>query len=195
MAPRPKTPAALAKEAQRRFIAEEKRVAKAAAKAETKARLEAERVAREAAKFEKKRPTCAECGGRKSVPVDGDVIYPHRMDLYELRFWLCPCGARCGVHKNSADLPKGRPGHKATRDARIAAHASFDPIWKAKSAATGLDLNECRKRAYRWLGGEMGLAPEDTHIGWMTEADCKRVIALCDAIREAARRRALGELL
>lgn len=191
MSPRPKTPAALARE---REVAA-RRAEKKAAKEATRIRLAAEKAERDAAKFEKKRPTCAECGGRQSVPVGGEVIYPHRPDLYDMRFWLCPCGARCGCHKNSADLPKGRPGHKATRDARIAAHAAFDPIWKAKSTATGLDMNECRSRAYRWLGQEMGLSGEEMHIGYLTEAQCKVVIALCDGIREAARRRAAGQLV
>lgn len=195
MPARPKSPAAIAKALMAAKVAAEKKAAKAQAKAETAARIAAERAAKAAEKFEKKRPTCAECGGRESVPVGGDVIYPHRRDLFSLRFWRCPCGAYVGCHKNTNDQPKGRPAKSETHKARIAAHASFDPIWKAKSEATGLEMNECRKRAYRWLGQEMGLAPEDVHIGWMNAADCARVITLCDGIREAARRRAMGQLV
>lgn len=192
---RSKSPAAIAKALMAAKVAGERKTARAAAKAETAARLAREKEEREAAKFEKKRPTCAECGGRESMPVGGEVIYPHREDLWGLRFWLCPCGARCECHKNTKDQPKGRPAHHSTREARIRAHAAFDPIWKAVSTRDGVDMTTARRRGYQWLGREMGLSGEEMHIGYLNEADCNRVIALCDGIREAARRRASGELL
>ena len=64
----------------------------------------------------------------------------------------------------------GTPATKATKQARIAAHAVFDQLWKGGGMSRG--------DAYRWLCEAMGLTPEECHIGRFDEAQCNRVIRL-----------------
>lgn len=50
--------------------------------------------------------TCPYCG-KPAQLVGGDVIYPHREDLHEKKFWLCtPCNAYVGCHRIQ-ELDKG----------------------------------------------------------------------------------------
>lgn len=102
----------------------------------------------------------------------------------------CPCGAtmrlkpsRYGLfygcarwpaceytHGAHADgTPLGTPADKATRAARIRAHAAFDQLWKPDRRA--------RPYAYAWLRLTLGMTPEDTHIGKFDIHTCARVIA------------------
>ena len=48
---------------------------------------------------------CNECNKEVHANlVTGDNVYPHRQDLYNLHFWICPnCSAFVGTHKNSPD--------------------------------------------------------------------------------------------
>ena len=44
---------------------------------------------------------CDYCGGAAKL-VGGEVIYPHRPDLAELKFWHCaPCRAYVGCHRKN----------------------------------------------------------------------------------------------
>jgi hypothetical protein len=58
----------------------------------------------------------------------------------------------------------------AVAQARIRAHAAFDPIWKSGEMR--------RPEAYLWLTRAMGLKRQ-VHIAELDEADCGRVITLC----------------
>lgn len=120
-------------------------------------------------------PICIECGGVGKL-VTGDVIYPHRPDLYHKSFYRCACGAYCGCHPNSV-VPLGFPCGPATRRARNAAHSSFDPLWKSGKMS--------RASAYKWLSDSLRIAPGDCHIGMMTAEQAWRVVELCRA-RKAA---------
>jgi hypothetical protein len=121
-------------------------------------------------------PVCLECGAIAKL-VGGERIYPHRPDLYHKRFWLCECGAYCGCH-GVTTRPLGNPAGPETRRARNAAHQNFDPLWKSRQ----MD----RRAAYAWLSREMGIPPEQTHIGMMTAAQAWQVVDLCNARRRAA---------
>lgn len=112
---------------------------------------------------------CQHCGCEASL-VTGKEIYPHRPDLYHKSFYLCQCGAYVGTHPGTTN-PLGRPSNAALRKAKAAAHAVFDPIWKTKEMG--------RSAAYKWLAGELGIRPSETHIGWFDEETCKRVVEIC----------------
>lgn len=113
-------------------------------------------------------PNCDYCG-KRAVPTDGKVIYPHRSDLAHLKFWACfPCKAHVGCHKGTA-MPLGRLANAALRKAKQAAHAAFDPTWQNKGKSA-------RRASYQRLAAALGIDDEDCHIGMFDEAMCKRVI-------------------
>lgn len=114
-------------------------------------------------------PRCIECREVARL-VGGNVIYPHREDLFHKSFWLCDCGAYCGCH-GITTRPLGFPAGAETRRARNNAHAVFDPLWRSG----GMD----RRAAYGWLAERMGLPSEQCHIGMMTAAQAREVIAHC----------------
>jgi hypothetical protein len=121
---------------------------------------------------------CAECGGSDIACVSGDVIYPHRPDLYAKWFWRCVCGAYVGCHRDTQE-PMGTPAGPATRSARGEAHAAFDALWKRKVARDQVSVKEARKAGYVWLAQQMELDVEDMHIARFTVHQCKMVVDLC----------------
>jgi hypothetical protein len=126
-------------------------------------------------------PLCLECGTPAEL-VQSQRIYPRRPDLWNRPMWLCRCGAYTGCH-DGTQRAKGRPAAKATRDARMAAHAAFDPLWRRKQARDGLSKTKARGAGYKWLGEQLGLDPKDCHIGEMDAATARRVVAICRRYR------------
>lgn len=55
--------------------------------------------------------------------------------------------------------------------ARCAAHAAFDPVWKDGAVS--------RTQAYKWLGRKLGLGKDNTHIGMFDVQTCAKVVELC----------------
>ena len=120
-----------------------------------------------------KRVLCPYCRDWAHL-VRGDRIYPSRADLADLWFYLCsPCDAYVGCHSDST-RPKGRLANAELRQARVDAHAAFDPLWKSGDMRRG--------DAYRWLAGQLGIPRKKCHIGNFDVARCRRVV-------EAAQRR------
>ena len=81
------------------------------------------------------------------------------------------------VHTSAAmaeDKPLGRLADATLRKWKMAAHASFDPLWK-----TG-PFRGRRKAAYGWLAGQMGLPVEKTHIGMFDVPQCQEVIKIIE---------------
>lgn len=115
-------------------------------------------------------PPCIECG-RSTELVTGRDIYPHRPDLHDRNFWQCLCGAYCGTHRGTT-ASLGYPCGGVTREARKAAHAAFDQLWRGPQAC------KSRSAAYRWLAREMGLHPDNCHIGTMNAAQAREVARL-----------------
>lgn len=115
--------------------------------------------------------TCQYCG-MPATFVNGDAIYPHRPDLFKLKFYMCtPCKAYVGVHKGT-DSPKGSLADAATREARKRAHAAFDPLWiNAK-----LNRGKTRRNAYKWLSSVLNIPAEKTHTGMFDVAMCNKVV-------------------
>lgn len=117
--------------------------------------------------------TCNYCQQPAQL-VDGDTIYPHRPDLYALKFWYCsPCGAWVGCHKGTIS-PLGRLADAELRQAKQAAHAVFDPLWQDGRFNS-------RRRAYQWLAGQLGIDVNDCHIGMFDVETCRRVVEICKA--------------
>ena len=128
---------------------------------------------------------CGECGKPAGL-VDGRLVYPHRPDLADKPFWrCCVCQAYVGCHDGTY-RPKGSPCGPETRQARIAAHAAFDPLWRRKMEADGLTQGHARAKAYKWLAEQLGTAPEATHIGMFDAATARRVVELCAPYHRSA---------
>lgn len=119
--------------------------------------------------------TCPYCN-REAKLVTGDVVYPHRPDLYTKNFWLCePCEAFVGCHPGTL-RPLGTLATKTLRQLRLAAHNAFDPIWKSRKLK--------RKEAYQWLAKEMGIDVKRCHISQFNEAECEQVVELSNGLME-----------
>mgnify|MGYP000255144017 CR=1 FL=1 len=122
-----------------------------------------------------KPPQCVECANTASL-VGGALIYPHRDDLHDRWFWLCECGAYCGTHRGT-QKPLGTPAGRETRQARMAAHNAFDPLWKVGKRMS-------RMEAYGWLATVTGIPHHKCHIGMMTKAQAMRVVQVCHERRQ-----------
>jgi len=97
--------------------------------------------------------------------------------------WICkPCGAWVGVHRGTK-IPLGRLANAELRKAKIEAHAAFDRFWQAAIKLRGWTKGKARAKAYAWLSKSLEIPAEDCHIGMFDIADCKRVTALCTAIK------------
>ena len=115
------------------------------------------------------RRPCPVCK-KEAALVTGREVYPHRPDLFGKSFWAClPCGAWAGCHPNSTKR-MGRLANAETRRLKQQAHAAFDPLWKTGRMS--------RTKAYAWLREAIGLSERDCHIGWMSDADLRRVPVL-----------------
>lgn len=114
---------------------------------------------------------CPYCGNDAELTI-GYKVYPHRLDLADLKVWACfPCDAWVGTHKNSpTHAPLGRLANAELRKAKMAAHAAFDPWWKSGRMT--------RREAYKKLAELMGMDPKDAHIGMFDVEQCKTVVLL-----------------
>ena len=114
---------------------------------------------------------CPYCGNDAELTT-GYKVYPHRLDLADLRVWACfPCDAWVGTHKNSpTHAPLGRLANAELRRAKMAAHAAFDPWWKSGRMT--------RREAYQKLASLMSMDPKDAHIGMFDVEQCKTVVLL-----------------
>lgn len=106
---------------------------------------------------------CADCGA------------PMRLKKSKYgKFYGCTRYPKCdgihGAHQESG-APLGTPANKATRQARIAAHAAFDAVWKRGFLH--------RSGAYRWLADALGITTDECHIGQFDAEMCRRVVEVC----------------
>lgn len=121
---------------------------------------------------------CDYCG-KPAEFVTGQKIYPHRRDLWKLKFWQCePCGAYVGCHRvnfpkgvYTNDIPLGRMANRELRIAKMKAHGEFDKYWKVEK----IKRTEC----YEQLAIKMGINVEDCHIGMFTVEQCNQVVKIC----------------
>lgn len=112
---------------------------------------------------------CPYCSNTPKL-VNGDIIYPHRKDLYNLNFWLCEkCDAYCGCHKNTI-TPLGTLANSSLRKLRSECHKEFDELWK--------NHNITRANAYKWLAEQMSINISNCHIAMFNEQHCKKVLKI-----------------
>lgn len=123
---------------------------------------------------------CHYCGNEARL-VGGEVIYPHRIDLFEKKFWLCdPCDAYVGCHHphpkygKTGTEPLGILANAKLRKLKSQAHAAFDPLWREKKKF------KSRTDAYYWLAKEMKMNTVECHIGMFDEDLCLIVIMICE---------------
>lgn len=128
-------------------------------------------------------PACGYCGC-VAVLTFGKVLYPAREDLWRKMFWACPScpDVYVGCHPGT-QVPLGSLADKALREARSAAHAAFDPLWR-REVRPGVPPNTARSRRYVWLAGRLGIPSADCHIGGFSLELCRRVVEVCS--KEAA---------
>lgn len=75
--------------------------------------------------------------------------------------------------------PLGHLANKELRDARMAAHRLFDPLWLRKMRKDNIQKGHARRLAYEWLSKEMGLPRKKCHIAMFSVEQCKQVVAIC----------------
>lgn len=96
--------------------------------------------------------------------------------------YICPnkdtCDARVGCHPGST-APLGGLANGELRKARIAAHAAFDRIWKAKMKRDRCRQHVARSAGYQWLAIQLNIAETECHIGMMNMELCRRVVTVC----------------
>lgn len=108
-------------------------------------------------------PACPYCSAPTAL-VGGDVIYPHRTDLAEKKFWICyPCDAYVGCHPGT-ERPLGTPAKAVLRGMRSRVHAALDPLWRTGKMR--------RNEVYAQLATEMGIPPEKCHVGMFDADQC-----------------------
>ncbi len=128
-------------------------------------------------------PICPYCG-QFSRKVGGDVIYPHRPDLHDKRFYHCaPCGAYVGCHPGT-EKPLGRLADAELRMWKQRVHAAFDPIWQRRferksSADHRYKKGMARGGRYKRLAELMGIPKDECHIGMFDIERCRIAIDIC----------------
>ena len=125
----------------------------------------------------KKRKTlmCPYCG-HEALFVFGDIIYPHRRDLWKKPFWACePCGAYVGCHPGTEN-PLGRLANSELRSAKVSVHAAFDPLWRSGRMS--------RNAAYRWLAENLGIEVRHCHVGMFDVEMCRKAVFLCESLEK-----------
>lgn len=111
---------------------------------------------------------CGDCGAPMKLrhspkygPFFGCIRYPE-------------CDGTHGCHADGK--PLGIPANKATKEARMRAHAMFDQLW--------LNRGWSRQGAYAWMREAMGMTKGEAHIGRFDIEQCERLILLCADVVE-----------
>lgn len=112
---------------------------------------------------------CPYCHCSASL-VKGDLIYPHRVDLAEQYYWICPqCKAYTGCHKGQG-RPRGTLANEELRQLRRNVHLLFDSMWKNAGIK--------REDGYVWLARKLCIPLYLCHIGLFDAEVCLRAIRL-----------------
>lgn len=112
-------------------------------------------------------PHCADSGN--VVLTRNDAKYGREYGDWSWCYFCTECKAYVGCHEFT-HIPLGTLATQPTLDARKAAHAAFDPIWKERDIS--------RRQAYSWLAIELGIDREDCHISWFDKETCEQVVKL-----------------
>jgi hypothetical protein len=108
---------------------------------------------------------CTVCGSAANW-VENKAVYGRNYGRSYM-IWLCSnrrCGAYVGCHQNT-EQPVGTFADKELRQARQAAHAAIDPVWKSGAMT--------RAEVYRRLSAVLGW---DVHVGMATLDQCRSIV-------------------
>lgn len=120
-------------------------------------------------------PVCPYCNKNAVLHETSEKFY-HGTNFGPL--WVCePCQAWVGVGPKRE--PVGRLANKELRQAKMLAHAEFDPLWHRKVERDLCTHKVARAAGYQWLAGVLGIPPAQCHIGMFDADTCMRVAAVC----------------
>ena len=110
---------------------------------------------------------CPYCD-QKAELVQGYVLYPHRQDLFDKKFYFCrQCSAYVGCHPGTQE-PLGTLANAELRSIRSQVHKVFDLIWKSRK--------KTRRQAYQWLADKLKIKNENCHIALFDIDMCEKAI-------------------
>ena len=105
---------------------------------------------------------CTICG-QEADWVENKAVYGRNYGKSYM-IWLCPNRHYVGCHQNT-QRPKGTFADRKIREARMAAHAVIDPLWKSGAYK--------RSTVYEQLSLAFG---KQIHIGEATKEECAEII-------------------
>lgn len=111
-------------------------------------------------------PHCA--SGGHVILTRNSVKYGREYGDWSWCYFCIDCRAYVGCHEFT-HIPLGTLATQPVLDARKAAHAAFDPLWKIGRFK--------RAEAYAWLAKQLGIDREDCHISWFDVDMCNKVVA------------------
>lgn len=119
---------------------------------------------------------CCKCEKEvEAYLVKGLNVYPHRLDLCNLNFYMCPdCGNFVGCHKGTL-RPLGCIPTKELKLARMKLHAKMDPLWKDKKLIT-------RKQLYKRISDKLGYTYHNGETRTLIE--CFKVYDIVEEIEQ-----------
>jgi hypothetical protein len=138
-------------------------------------------------------PKCTHCGKLAKL-VGGDMIYPHRPDLADRKFYLCfGCDSYVGCHAGEKNKPLGYPANPELRRARSLLHKErFDPVWMEawRDYVAEPTVEEkvrfsriARARTYAFLASRMGMTRQETHISMLDLEGCRAAWQILTGLR------------
>lgn len=116
--------------------------------------------------------TCPYCHSSVTFTTHA-VLYGGRTFSDWPYIYLCDnvaCMASVGVHAGTR-YPLGTLADEKTKNARKAAHAAFDPIWKTQK-----NKGKARTEAYAWLAEQLDIERWRCHISWFDVSYCQAVV-------------------
>lgn len=126
--------------------------------------------------------------GRDECPYCGDEakLFESSEHIYSKDYgpvWQCQCCfAYVGCHPGT-NKALGRLANKELRGWKMAAHKAFDTLWHYKIKKQGCRRAIARGKAYKWLAAQMGIENNECHIGYFTVEQCRRVVEICQPIK------------
>ena len=118
---------------------------------------------------------CPYCG-KPTEYIDSDRVYSKS---YGMLYACLPCKAWVGVHHKTGTAALGRIANKELRNWKMAAHRSFDSLWKMSGKKNR------RPNAYKWLAEQLGIDRHFAHIGMFNVEQCKATIEVCQKLRDS----------
>lgn len=110
---------------------------------------------------------CVECKQDvEAEAITGKEAYPHRKDLYNLKFYKCPkCNNFVGTHKGT-NIPLGCIPNKELKQRRMQIHSIMDRLWKEGRIKRG--------ELYKQISSKIG---HEYHTGnTKSIEECKQIL-------------------